>query len=38
MKKKDWTIPFTRPAVPHELLSAGFTPLLSMPTFSGKGN
>ena len=28
MKKKDWTI--TRPAVPHELLSAGFTPLLSM--------
>ena len=30
MKKKDWTIPFTRPAVPHELLSAGFTPLLSM--------
>ena len=30
MKKKDWTIPFTRPVVPHELLSAGFTPLLSM--------
>ena len=30
MKTKDWTIPFTRPDVPHELLSAGFTPLLSM--------
>ena len=30
MKTKDWTIPFTRPVVPHELLSVGFTPLLSM--------
>ncbi len=30
MKTEDWTIPFTRPDIPHELLSAGFTPLLSM--------
>ncbi len=28
MKKKDWSIPLTRPCVSHELLEAGFTPLL----------
>ena len=30
MKTKDWTIPYTRPAVPDSLVSAGFSPLLSL--------
>ncbi len=29
MKTKDWIIPYTRPCISHDLLDAGFTPLLS---------
>ena len=28
MKKTDWKIPYTRPAVPQDLVEAGFSPLL----------